>query len=409
MTDWSHLTSRLAQRQKQQLIRQRCTMDSAQGVEIKSQGQTLLNFCSNDYLGLANHPLVIDALQQTAAEFGVGSGASHLVNGHTRVHHALEEALAEFTGRQRALLFSTGYMANIGAITALVGNGDVVIQDKLNHASLIDGGLLSGARFMRYLHNDMASLANKLERLQTNQQASKQLHASKRLIVTDGVFSMDGDVAPLSELASLARQHKAWLMVDDAHGIGCIGPNGQGSVIAAELTAEEVPILVGTFGKALGTSGAFVAGDSVLIESLIQFARPYMYTTAMPPAVAAATLASLKLVHTENWRREKLNQLIQQFRSGAKQLGLTLVDSSTAIQPIIVGDTETALSLSQQLKAKGIMVTAIRPPTVPAGTARLRITLSANHTEQQVNQLLDVLSQAQAAPVKPNTYKPNLN
>ncbi|MDE1463130.1 8-amino-7-oxononanoate synthase [Spartinivicinus poritis] len=384
MTDWSRLTSRLTQRQQQQLIRQRNTVETAQSAEIISNGEKLLNFCSNDYLGLANHPQVITALQQAAVEYGVGSGASHLVSGHSKLHHELEEALAEFTGRQRALLFSTGYMANVGVISALVEKGDVVLQDKLNHASLIDGGLLSGARFTRYLHNDLASLTQKLQQHQTGQQ----------LIVTDGVFSMDGDIAPLTDIATVAKQHSAWLMVDDAHGFGCLGPNGEGSVTEAGLAAEDIPILVGTFGKALGTSGAFVAGDEVLIESLIQFARPYIYTTAMPPAIAAATLASLKLVQTENWRREKLQRNISQFRSGASHLGLQLMESVTAIQPIVVGDAEAALMLSQQLKAQGILVTAIRPPTVPVGTSRLRITLSASHSEQQVNQLLESLEQA---------------
>ncbi|MCX4026379.1 8-amino-7-oxononanoate synthase [Endozoicomonas sp. SM1973] len=384
MTDWSRLTNRLAQRQQQQLMRQRNTLETAQSAKIICNGEKLLNFCSNDYLGLANHPKVVAALQQAAEKYGVGSGASHLVNGHSTLHHQLEEALAEFTGRQRALLFSTGYMANVGVISALVEKGDLVLQDKLNHASLIDGGLLSGARFTRYLHNDVASLTKKLQQHQAGQQ----------LIVTDGVFSMDGDIAPLTEIAALAKQHNAWLMVDDAHGIGCLGPNGEGAVAEAGLSTDDVPILVGTFGKALGTAGAFVAGDEVLIESLIQFARPYIYTTAMPPAIAAATLASLKLVQTESWRREKLQQNISQFRSGASQLGLQLMESTTAIQPIVVGDAEAALKLSQQLKSQGVMVTAIRPPTVPAGTARLRITLSASHSEQQVNQLLESLEQA---------------
>ncbi|WP_163835872.1 8-amino-7-oxononanoate synthase [Spartinivicinus ruber] len=384
MTDWSRLTSRLAQRQQQQLMRQRNTIETAQNAEIVSNGQKLLNFCSNDYLGLANHPQVVAALQQAAAEYGVGSGASHLVNGHSTLHHQLEEALAAFTGHQRALLFSTGYMANVGVISALVDKGDLVLQDKLNHASLIDGGLLSGARFARYLHNDVVSLTQKLQQHQANQQ----------LIVTDGVFSMDGDIAPLNEIAAVAKQHNAWLMVDDAHGIGCLGPNGEGAVAEAGLAGEDVPILIGTFGKALGTAGAFVAGDEVLIESLIQFARPYIYTTAMPPAIAAATLASLKLVQTESFRREKLKQRIHQFRSGASQLGLQLMESTTAIQPIVVGDTETALKLSQFLKAQDILVTAIRPPTVPTGTARLRVTLSASHSERQVNQLLDALAKA---------------
>jgi 8-amino-7-oxononanoate synthase len=343
-------------------------------------GQPLLAFCNNDYLGLANHPQVIEAWQAGASRWGVGGGASHLVIGHSTPHHVLEEALAEFTGRPRALLFSNGYMANMGAVTALVGQGDTVLEDRLNHASLLDAGLLSGARFNRYLHNDAASLAKRLEKACGN-----------TLVVTDGVFSMDGDLADLPALAREARAKGAWLMVDDAHGFGPLGANGGGIVEHFGLSADDVPVLVGTLGKAFGTSGAFVAGSEELIESLVQFARPYIYTTSQPPALACATLKSLELLRTEHWRREHLNTLIGQFRRGAEQIGLQLMDSFTPIQPIMVGDSGRAVRVSQMLRERGLMVTAIRPPTVPAGSARLRVTLSAAHTEAQVQLLLSAL------------------
>ena len=374
------LSARLAARQADHLYRYRPLLDSPQGPEVVVDGQQLLAFCNNDYLGLANHPQVIEAWQTGAARWGVGGGASHLVIGHSTPHHALEEALAEFTGRPRALLFSNGYMANLGAVTALVGQGDTVLEDRLNHASLLDAGLLSGARFNRYLHNDPASLANRMAKACGN-----------TLVVTDGVFSMDGDVADLPALAREAKAKDAWLMVDDAHGFGTLGVNGGGIVEHFGLSVAQVPVLMGTLGKAFGTSGAFVAGSEELIESLIQFARPYIYTTSQPPALACATLKSLELVRTEHWRREHLNTLINQFRRGAEQIGLQLMDSFTPIQPILMGDSARALRLSKRLRECGVLVTAIRPPTVPAGSARLRVTLSAAHTEAQVQLLLSVL------------------
>ena len=374
------LSARLAARQADHLYRHRPLLDSPQGPQVVVDGQQLLAFCNNDYLGLANHPQVIEAWQTGAARWGVGGGASHLVIGHSTPHHALEEALAEFTGRPRALLFSNGYMANLGAVTALVGQGDTVLEDRLNHASLLDAGLLSGARFNRYLHNDPASLANRLAKACGN-----------TLVVTDGVFSMDGDVADLPALAREAKANDAWLMVDDAHGFGTLGVNGGGIVEHFGLSVAQVPVLMGTLGKAFGTSGAFVAGSEELIESLIQFARPYIYTTSQPPALACATLKSLELLRTEHWRREHLNTLINQFRRGAEQIGLQLMDSFTPIQPILMGDSARALLLSQRLRECGVLVTAIRPPTVPAGSARLRVTLSAAHTEAQVQLLLSVL------------------
>ncbi|MBR7522194.1 8-amino-7-oxononanoate synthase [Pseudomonas juntendi] len=376
------LAARLAERRAADLYRQRPLLESPQGPEVVVDGQRLLAFCSNDYLGLANHPEVVGAWQAGAERWGVGGGASHLVIGHSTPHHQVEEALAELTGRPRALLFSTGYMANLGAITALVGQGDTVLQDRLNHASLLDGGLLSGARFNRYLHNDPASLASRLDKAVGN-----------TLVVTDGVFSMDGDLADLPALAEVARARGAWLMVDDAHGLGTLGARGGGIVEHFGLGLDDVPVLIGTLGKACGTSGAFVAGSEELIEALVQFARPYIYTTSQPPALACATLKSLELLRRESWRREHLAALIRQFREGAQQIGLELMDSPTPIQPIVIGDSAQALRLSRMLRERGLLVTAIRPPTVPAGSARLRVTLSAAHSQAQVQLLLNALAE----------------
>ncbi len=376
----------LEERKAQQLYRERRVVETAQGAEVVVDGKRYLNFCNNDYLGLANHPDVIAAFQKAANEFGVGSGASHLVCGHSRLHHELEEKLAAFTGRPRALLFSTGYMANLGVVNALLGSSDFIFEDKLNHASLIDAGLLSGARFQRFLHSDLQSLEAKLDRS----------GEGRKLICVDGVFSMDGDTAPLSELAVLAKKHEAWLMVDDAHGFGVLGARGAGCAEQFGLDTEQLPILMGTLGKAAGSYGAFVAGSETLIETLIQFARTYIYTTALPPAVAAATSVGLDLLQREAWRRDHLKNLIARFRRGAEQLGLALMPSDSAIQPLLVGDAGRALELSQQLAELGLWISAIRPPTVPAGSARLRITLTAAHSEMQVDTLLSALSEVAA-------------
>jgi len=378
----ARLRQRLSERQTNGLYRTPRLAMGAQTPRRIVNGQAVLSFCSNDYLGLANHPEVIAAFKQGADDYGVGSGAAHLINGHTRAHQALEDELAAFCGYERALLFSTGYMANLGAVGALVGRGDAVFQDRLNHASLLDAGLLSGANFKRYPHNDAEALAQQLA-------ASS---AQEKLILTDGVFSMDGDLARLPELASLARKHDAWLMVDDAHGLGILGKNGRGILEHFGLNANEVPILMGTLGKALGTAGAFVAGSNDLIEWLIQAARPYIYTTAMPAALAEATRASLRLVDSEPWRREHLRALITHFKTGAQQLGLSLMPSDTPIQPILLGEASEATRLSNQLFESGIHVTAIRPPTVPQGSARLRVTFSAAHSLDDVDELLRQLA-----------------
>lgn len=379
------LAARLAERRAADLYRQRPLLGSPQGPLVEVDGRQLLAFCSNDYLGLANHPQVVEAWCAGARRWGVGGGASHLVVGHSTPHHELEEALADFTGRPRALLFSTGYMANLGAVTALVGKGDTVLEDRLNHASLLDAGLLSGARFSRYLHNDAQSLAGRLAKAEGN-----------TLVVCDGVFSMDGDVADLPALCAEARRHDAWVMVDDAHGFGTLGATGGGVVEQFGLGIDEVPVLVGTLGKAFGTAGAFVAGSEALIDTLVQFARPYIYTTSQPPALACATLKSLELLRSEHWRREHLAALIGRFREGAASIGLTLMASDTAIQPILIGDSGRAMALSQALRERGLLVSAIRPPTVPAGSARLRVTLSAAHEPAQVDRLLEALAQCWA-------------
>lgn len=376
------LAPALAERKLTHRYRQRRELQTAQMPQLIVDGKSYIAFCSNDYLGLANHPDVVTALQNSANHFGVGSGASHLVCGHSAEHHALEQELAAFTGRERALLFSTGYMANMGAITALVGKGDAIFEDRLNHASLLDAGLLSGARFQRFFHNDVSDLERRIEKSD----------AQRKLIVVDGVFSMDGDVAPLPQLSSLAEKHNAWLMVDDAHGFGCVGKTGAGSAEHFGLTQNQLPILMGTLGKAFGTFGAFVAGSETLIETLIQFARSYIYTTAMPPAVAAATRVSLQLLRNDNAHREHLNNLIAHFRAGVAHIGLVLLNSESPIQPIILGDEARAMAFSYALAERGFLVIAIRPPTVAAGSSRLRVTLTAAHTVEQVDSLLNALA-----------------
>jgi 8-amino-7-oxononanoate synthase len=352
----------------------------------------LANFCSNDYLGLKDHPEVVRAFTESASRNGVGSGAAELVTGHGPEHEALESELAAFTGRPRALVFSTGYMANMGVIGALADQKATIVADKLNHASLIDGCRLAGSDLRRYRHGDSA-------------QAEEQLAAAEavtRLLVTDGVFSMDGDLAPLPELAASARKHQAWLVVDDAHGLGVLGRTGRGSCEHFGLGTDDVPVLVGTFGKAFGTFGAFVAGEDDLIEFLVQKSRTYIYTTALPPAVAAATRAALRISERESWRREKVLALARRFRNGAVARGVTVGAEgdggvSSSIVPVILGESDRALAASKQLEKQGFLVAAIRPPTVPAGTARLRITFSAVHEEAQVDALVGALARALAA------------
>jgi 8-amino-7-oxononanoate synthase len=383
--DWARLRSELEalearhERRRRRLVE--AIPDPARPSRVRVGGRELLNFCNNDYLGLRTHPALIEAAAACMRRDGFGAGAAHLLTGHSSEHHALEAELAAFTGRERALLFSSGYMANLGVISALSARHDGVLADRLNHASLLDGARLSGARLRRYAHLDALSARAILEH-----------HPDTGLIVTDGVFSMDGDIAPLRELAALAQQYGAWLMVDDAHGLGVLGALGRGSLEHCALDASAVPILVGTLGKALGSFGAFVAGDATLIDTLIQRARSYVYTTALPPAIAAATRAALRLVQQEPWRRERLRNLVQRFRAGAATHGLPLMASSTPIQPLLIGESARALRLSEALEKCGFWVGAIRPPTVPRGSARLRVTLSVAHSEEDVDALLHALA-----------------
>lgn len=375
------IPSRLGTLEQRSMYRRRRVVDSPQGRELVVDGRRLLNFCSNDYLGLANDERIREAFKRGVDRWGVGAGASHLICGHTAAHHELEDALAEMTGRPRALFFSSGYAANLGVINALVGSRDFVFEDRLNHASLLDGGWISRARFEYYNHACPDDLDAKLA----------VADGGRRLIVSDGVFSMDGDTCPLDELVRVAASHEAWLMIDDAHGFGVLGNRGVGTVDPEEFNTRQVPVLMGTLGKAFGTSGAFVAGEESLIEYLIQRARNYIYTTALPAAVAAATLKSLEIVMDENWRREKLVELVNRFRDGVGEMGIDVMPSKTAIQPVMVGDPATALAASQALEERGCLVTAIRPPTVPQGTSRLRVTLTAAHTVDDVNRLVTAI------------------
>ena len=390
----------LAEVEQQQLRRRRLTLeplDSIAGVRIRGSDQRLTNFSSNDYLGLAREPRLADRMAQCAHAQGAGSGAAHLVSGHGSEHAALEEEIAQFVGRERALLFSTGYMANLAALTTFVGRGDRVLLDRLDHASLIDGALLSGAIFARYTHADADALARRLG-------TPGETPGTSALVATDGVFSMDGDIAPLGAIARLCRDHEAWLVVDDAHGIGVVGANGRGSLEHAGLSSDDVPILVGTFGKAFGSFGAFVAGDGPVVELVLQRARSYIYTTALPQPVAAATRAALEIARQEPWRRERVLALTARLRSGLAREGLELTASQTPIQPIILGSAGRALAAQSRLQDAGFLVTAIRPPTVPAGSARLRIALSAAHRESDVDALVTALADVLSG--LPDTARP---
>ncbi len=379
-----YLQQRLDEVAQKNLYRRRRVIEGAHGVQARVDGRDVQVFCSNDYLGLATHPELKAALIRAVEQEGVGSGASQLITGYNHAHQALEEELAEFLERPRALLLSSGYLTNVGVISALMGRDDAVFSDRLNHASLIDGMRLSKAEIKRFQHADIADLDRQLGATES----------TRKLIVTDGVFSMDGDIAPLPELVAQAEKHDAWLMVDDAHGLGVLGPEGRGAVAQAGLGLEDVPILVATLGKSIGAAGAFVAGSEALIEALIQSTRTFIFSTAPPPAVAEAARLGLRLLKQEEWRREHLNSLIARFRDGAVAAGLPLGDSTTPIQPLLLGDEARTLQVSARLLEQGYLVTAIRPPTVPEGTSRLRITLSAAHSEAQVDGFLRALQRA---------------
>jgi len=372
------------QREAQDRRRVRRVVTRRDGVGMEVDGRWLLDFCGNDYLGLAQHFGVVDAMQDAAARHGAGGIASHLVCGHHAVHESLERELADWLQVPAALLFGSGFSANLAVLQALLGDDDACVQDRLNHASLVDAARLSGCRLRRYPHADAEGALRQL----------RAMPESAAILATDGVFSMDGDVAPLRELSLVARVQQALLYVDDAHGVGVMGPEGRGSVAEARLDSAQVPLRLVTFGKALGSCGAAVCGDADLVRHLAETARPYVYTTAMPVAQAAATLAAVRLARREQWRRDKLQQTIAHFRAGARQRGLQVLPSDTAIQPLLCGEDRVALAMSQALEHRGFRVAAIRPPTVPEGRARLRITLSAGHERLQVDALLQAIEQA---------------
>lgn len=365
-------------------------MAAGHGPVVALEGRSYINFCGNDYLGLAEHPDLKAAMAKAATRSGSGSGASQLITGHNREHAELEAELADFCGTERALYFSTGYAANVGTLDALMGPADAVVADELNHASLIDGVRLSKAEKRIYPHRDAVTAAGKLTRP----------CSGNRLLLTDSVFSMDGDLAPLKTLGFSAKRLGAWLMVDDAHGFGVLGEKGRGAFTGdqpGKSLLKHLPmpdVYVATLGKSAGAAGAFVAGSESLVEYLVQKARSYVFSTAPPPAVAAAARAGLRLLREEHWRRARLQSHIQRFRRGARELGLPLTDSRTPIQPLVLGEPEAALQLSQALLSQGVLVSAIRPPTVPEGTARLRITLTAGHDDEQVDRLLAALESA---------------
>lgn len=370
------LEHELHERAANNLYRHRLMLEGPQHTHVRIEGREYLAFCSNDYLGLANHPQLVAAACEGSKRYGVGAGASHLISGHSSAHQALEEALARFTGFPRALLFSTGYMANAGIITSLARRGDAIFADRLNHASLNDAALLSRARFSRYPHMNLAVL-------------ERQLAASgarRKLVVTDAVFSMDGDMAPVPELLALCQRYGAWLMLDDAHGFGVIGAQGRGARAHFDIRFPGF-IYMATLGKAAGVCGAFVAAEAEVIETLIQHARSYIYTTATPPLLSHALLASLELIETDEWRRKNLVQLIASLKQELKFLRWKLLPSETPIQPLLIGQHDLALRISQGLRERGILVPAIRPPTVPQDMARLRISISATHTVDEVARL----------------------
>jgi 8-amino-7-oxononanoate synthase len=369
----------LIQHKQKGLYRQRKILQSLIGMQRRYNDKKFCSFSSNDYLGLAKHPAVIKSFKEAADDYGVGSGSSYFLGAYNRYHHELELALAEFLNFPKVLVFSTGYMANLGILGSLLQRSSALFADKLSHASLIDGAKLSTALFKRYLHNNLVSLEKHLI----------QSVAKQKFIMTDGVFSMDGDIALLPSLIEIAKKFSSTLLVDDAHGIGILGKNGGG---ICEQFGCKPDILSGGFGKAFGCFGGFVASNEIIIENLIQFARPYMYTTALPAALAKAAYTSLLLLQTENWRREKLQRLIKYFKRISKQLDLPLLPSDTPIQPILIKNTEQTMALSAYLLQNGFLVNAIRPPTIPENTSRLRISLSALHSEDEINRLLEQIA-----------------
>ena len=392
--DWHrYLAEQLRQAESRYLGRRRKLLDSPQGRTVKVEGKLLTNFCSNDYLGFAKHPKIAEAVASAAKDWGVGSGSSHLVCGHQRINQDFENRFAGFVGAESALLFSTGYMANFAVLNSFFDRQGVILQDKLNHASLLDAGRLSRSEFSRYKHMDMVDLQGKLKLAvdKTNQDRKPVI------LATDAVFSMDGCIAPLKELSDLAQANGVLAYFDDAHGFGVLGDLGKGSLNSQNISPSGNNLMLSTMGKALGSFGAVVSGDKVFIDSLIQNARPYIYTTALPPTVVAANQAALSLLESGDGALPRLHSNIQYFRQGIESVGLNLMNSATAIQPILLGDNEIALHWSLKLRDMGFLVVAIRPPTVPAGSARLRITLSATHTREDIDRLVYALAELQSS------------
>jgi 8-amino-7-oxononanoate synthase len=383
---FDRIAAQRAERTRASLVRRLRSVEAVHGAHVTIDGKRLLNFASNDYLGLSQHPALREALIKGVSRWNVGATAAQLLGGRRDEHAALEEALARWTGRERALLFSDGWAANLGTIAALLDRDDLCVQDKLNHASLIDAARLAGCELKRYPHVDLDAARRQLE-------SQPDVAA---IVATDGIFSMDGDVAPLRALAALCREQRATLMVDDAHGLGVLGPDGAGSVAEAALTQEDAPILMATLGKALGAAGAFIAGSATLIDALVQDARTFVFATAMPPALAAAARAAVDVARFESWRRDRLARLIGHFRDAAANRGLALLPSRTPIQPLVIGASDAALAIAAKLEDAGFYVPAIRPPTVPEGKARLRITLTALHSESDIERLVDAIAGALA-------------
>jgi 8-amino-7-oxononanoate synthase len=370
------LATRLRELSDQGLLRRRRISEALPGARMRVEGRSLLAFSSNDYLGLAADSRLAEALADGARKYGAGAGASHLVSGHHRAHHDLEDRLAAFVGAPRALLLSSGYAANLAILTTFADAQTEIFADRLNHASLNDGMLLSRARFHRYPHADLAALEALLRR------AGRR----RKLVVTDSVFSMDGDIAPLAELSDLCAREGAWLVVDDAHGFGVLGPQGRGALAFAGLAGSHL-IYMGTLGKAAGVAGAFVAAAEEVVEMLVQRARTYIYTTALPPALAHALLTSVDIIAAEDWRRQRLDQLIRLLQTRLEATSFQPLPSRTPIQPVVLGSAAAAVSASAALERDGILVPAIRPPTVERGKARLRISLSAQHEAADVERL----------------------
>ncbi len=375
--DWQQ--QRLNEHKNADLWRHHVSLQSPQSTKVRCENQTLVNFSSNDYLGLANHPLVLEAATLGLKKFGLGSGASHLICGHSEAHETLQQTIADWLGAEKVILFSSGYMANFALLTTLLEQHDLIVQDKLNHASLIDAGLSSKASMKRFIHNDPQSLAQQLK-----------TQARFKMVVCDGVFSMDGDIAPLPNYLHQLEAN-SFIAIDDAHGLGVLGKKGQGTLSHFQLSFNQFPLLMGTFGKAIGTGGAFIATNKVLGEVFEQFARTHIYTTAIPPAIAAATTSSIEIIKSDDARRTRLKNNIQYCQQLAKELELPILLSETAIQPIILGESKLCVSIAKKLREHGFWVGAIRPPTVPKNTARLRLTLSSEHSELQISECLTLI------------------